>query len=197
MLHPFRLPFTISFLSLMVAANIAAGVVDGELEPKTLNALGFGLRALSNLELWRFVTAIFLSHDAGMFVRQLVFATLVIAACEWREGTTRTTIFFVVTDVSASLLTAGALWIVLSMSGTEGTPMLASLDVGMSGGGFGLLGVLCAGLGRGRGAVAIGIVLIGLLLKPVFAADPLADILHPVAFLVGLSLRGLTRPRPA
>lgn len=194
MLDRIRLPFTFSFLVTMILANYGAGTFGGGLSARSLEVFGFGARALSSGEVWRFATAIFLSRDPGMLLRQLLFAASVIGAYEWREGWRDAAGMFFSTDLLASAATALALLLALGL-GAAGHG-LAAWDVGMSGGGFGLIGALVAGMRRRRGIVLSGLI-VALAAKAWIDPEPVADLLHPVALFVGYALHRALNARRA
>ena len=180
-----QFPFTIGFLLVMLVANGLAGVFVGPLDPQVLSRWGIGADALQGFEISRFVTAIFLSHDPFMLARQFVFAATVIGLTEWIWGSWRAAALFFGLDfaASAALIAVIALFPVLA-------PLAEVTDVGMSLGGFGLIGVLVA-LWRHRW---IGLVGVGALVAAKFAAapDPVADGGHVIALLIGFCV-GLAR----
>ena len=175
-----RLRFTLVFLVVMIIANLFGGSLKDDLPGHVLAAWGIGHRSLLSGELFRLITGTFLSHDPGMFVRQLVFAALVIGHTEWMRGTRRATALFFGLDVTGTL-------ILLALVGWgAGVADLTSMnDVGMSIGGFGLIGVTVAGrrhkwLLLSATALAIGA-------KYAVVPDPLADGGHVVALLLGFA----------
>nr|WP_321442541.1 hypothetical protein [uncultured Cohaesibacter sp.] len=180
-----RVPFTLAFLAVMLVANALAGTFSGHIDPDVLAARGIGLNAVQNGDLLRFVTAIFLSHNLPMLLRQLCFAAIVIGAAEWLWGSWRAAGLFFGLDVvaTATLLAAAAL--------IPGLDALASVtDVGMSMGGFGLIGVFVAAL---RMRVFWLVAILGLVAgKYAIAPEPLTDGGHVIALVIGFGF-GLCR----
>ena len=188
-----RLPFTLGFLAVMVVANAASGTVSGRLDPEVLGARGIGLDAIRDGDPTRFVTAIFLSHDLPMLLRQLPFAALVIGRAEWLWGSTRAAGLFFGIDLAAGGILLAAIALIPALA-----PLAATTDVGMSLGGFGLIGVLVA---RGRRGWAALVAILALVAgKSALAPEPLADAGHAIAlvlgFGVGVVLGSLGRPAP-
>ena len=182
-----RFRFTLSFLAVMLVANALAGTFFGELPANALADWGIGKDAVWAGEIWRFVTATFLSHDRGMLVRQLLFAAAILGYTEWKRGSVSTLVLFFSLDLAASglLLLGVALW-------PDITGLSAAHDVGMSLGGFGLIGLAVSGMRWRFPLLAVILLTIGL--KIAFAFDPLADIGHIVALWLGFLL-GLAQLR--
>jgi len=182
-----RFRFTLSFLAVMLVANALAGTFFGELPANALADWGIGKDAVWSGEIWRFVTATFLSHDRGMLVRQLFFAAAILGYTEWKRGSVSTLVLFFSLDLAASglLLLGVALW-----PNTAG--LSAAHDVGMSLGGFGLIGLAVSGMRWRFPLLVVILLMIGL--KIAFAFDPLADIGHIIALWLGFLL-GLAQLR--
>ena len=90
-------------------------------------------------ELYRLMAATFLSHDFAMFLRQVVFAALVIGFYEFKQGTLRAITMFVVIDIVGTLV---VLFLVVGPMTRLDTEVAILHDVGMSAGGFGLIGAI-------------------------------------------------------
>jgi hypothetical protein len=194
MLTAWRLRFTLSFVLVMIGANGLAGTLSGMLPPQALAAWGISHRALLDGEVFRLVTGTFLSHDLGMFLRQLGFAFAVIGAYEWLEGTWRAMAVFFSIDSLGSLLVLFVVLPILSgpasiLSETE----LFVHDVGMSAGGFGLIGALVA---RHRAnALLLALLLAGIGLKAAIAFEPIADTAHGLCLILGFGLQSILERR--
>ncbi len=188
-----RVPFTIVFLLVQFVANWAAGTLDGVLPEHALVAWGVSGIGLDRGEIDRLATGTFLSHDLSMFLRQLVFAASVIGFFEHRFGTLRAITTFFVIDVFGTvavlLLVAGPL------NGLYiGVDTNQLHDVGMSAGGFGLIGAIAASL-RGRWLW----LLIGagaLTAKIIWNLDLIADTAHEMTFAIGFAAHIALRPAP-
>ena len=99
-----RLRFTLMFLAAMLIANFASGSIGGDLPHEILEAWGIGHDSLLSGEAFRLLTGIFLSHDADMLLRQLVFAGAVIGHTEWRRGSLRAAVLFFGLDLAGTLI---------------------------------------------------------------------------------------------
>ncbi|MGZ9810731.1 hypothetical protein ACXN5S_09725 [Pseudoroseicyclus sp. H15] len=184
------MPFTLSFLGVMLVTNSLAGTFSGEIDPAVLAAWGVSAEALRSGDLLRFVTATFLSHDLPMLLRQLIFAGVVLGMAEWRWGSWRTAALFFGIDLTSTLL---LLSIVLLIPGLN--HLVAVTDVGMSLGGFGLIGVLVASR---RNAVLWLVAILGLVTVKFYAApEPLADGGHVIALMLGVFVGIFRRRVPA
>lgn len=183
-MHRYR--FTLVFLVLMVVANALAGSLGGLLAPQHLANWGISLNALANGEIFRLVTAVFLSHDQGMLLRQLIFAALVIGGHELQVGWRQTLLIFSAIDIISTALLFLLVWIAWLGDLSE---IALVHDVGMSAGGFGLLGSLVAGLGtRWLWIIATGIAVV-LAGKIIVSPDIIADGVHLIAFPIGFAMR--------
>ena len=184
-----RVPFTLAFLGVMLVANALAGTFSGQINPAVLAARGIGVDAIRDGDLLRFATAIFLSHDLSMLLRQLVFAAIVIGTAEWLWGSRRTAGLFFGIDVTATVILLAAVALIPHFAGLAG-----ATDVGMSLGGFGLIGVLIA---PRRGAVVWLVAILGLVAaKYAIAPEPVADGGHFIALILGFSTGFYGSPIP-
>ncbi len=180
-----RLPLTLAFLSVMLVANALAGTFSGHIDPDVLAVRGIGLNAIRNGDLLRFVTAIFLSHNLPMLLRQLFFAAIVIGAAEWLWGSWRAAGLFFGLDVVATATLLAAVALIPGLGALAGVT-----DVGMSMGGFGLIGVFVAT--RRKGAFWL-VAILGLVAgKYAIAPEPLTDAGHVIALVIGFGA-GLCR----
>ncbi|WP_181954493.1 hypothetical protein [Pararhodobacter zhoushanensis] len=176
-----RLPFTLGFLAVMLVANALAGTFAGRIDPEVLAARGIGVAALGDGDLTRFLTATFLSHDLPMLLRQLPFAALVIGAAEWRWGSARTAGLFFGIDLAATLILLAVVALVPALGALEGVT-----DVGMSLGGFGLIGVWIAT--RRRAGIMLAAILAAIVVKFSLAPEALADAGHVFALVIGFGI---------
>tara|TARA_R110000787_G_scaffold249221_2_gene354820 strand:+ start:511 stop:1074 length:564 start_codon:yes stop_codon:yes gene_type:complete len=171
----------------MVAANIFTGSLFGNLPTAHLQSWGISLATLLNGDISRLVTATFLSHDSDMFVTQFLFAAAIIGTHEWRRGTWSTLTLFCVTDIAGSLVIFFLIIAPLSGMDLHAADSIAlKHDVGMSGGGFGLLGGIVAGM-RQRWLIAPA-VLVAIIVKFRLFPDLIADSLHIVTFILGFAI---------
>lgn len=184
-----KVPFTLAFLAVMLVANVAAGTFSGQIDPHVLAARGIGVDAMKDGNLMRFLTVIFLSHDLPMLLRQLAFAASVIGATELIWGTRCAVGFFFGIDVTATITLLAAIAFLPDFTG-----LAATTDVGMSMGGFGLIGVLIA---AHRKALIWFVALLGLIAaKFAVVSEPLADGGHVIALIIGFGLGWYLPRRP-
>ncbi|QRF68691.1 hypothetical protein GQA70_19850 (plasmid) [Ponticoccus alexandrii] len=162
----------------MLVANVLAGTVFGPLTPELLSAWGIGVDPVRDGQIARFVTAIFLSHGPSMLIRQFIFAATVIGTVEWLWGSWRAMALFFGIDISATTILLSCIALVPQLAGSEHIN-----DVGMSMGGFGLIGVLLA-TSRVRW-IGLAVVSLGVGVKYALVPEPLADGGHIIALWVG------------
>lgn len=176
-----RFRLTLAFLSVMIVANALAGTTSGALSDEILQAWGVGQRAVWSGDLTRLLSGTFLSHDPDMLIRQILFAAVAIGYTEWRWGSLRALALFLALDIGATLA-------LLSL--VAALPALDTLgglnDVGMSMGGFGLIGLAIAGW-RWRW-ILVALVLLGVGAKIALDFEPLTDSGHIFALCFGYGL---------
>ena len=185
-----RLPFTFVFLLIMLCANYAAGTFAGDLPDLSLRQWGISHQSIVEGEIYRLITGTFLSHNTAMLMRQICFAAAVIGFYEWGQGTLRTVTMLVFIDIVGSLT---VLFAVLGpLDGVQWAALdgVKSLhDVGMSAGGFGLIGAIVATF-RHKTLVLLA-VLASIAVKVLFQFDAIADTAHVVTLLMGFALQHL------
>ena len=180
-----RLRFTLGFLGVMIAANWAAGGLWRDLPAAALARWGISHDDLARGEVWRLITANFLSKHPRMLVDQIVFSLCIIGWFEWNHGSLRAFAMFFVTNTAGFLLTL--FWVVgVLKSYAVGAGLDTMRDIGMSAGGFGLVGAIIADLPRKWLLLGGALVLLGA--KFFVLPDPIADIAHPITLVLGFAL---------
>lgn len=180
-----RLRFTLGFLGVMIAANWAAGGLWRDLPAAALARWGISHDDLARGEVWRLITANFLSKHPRMLVDQIVFSLCIIGWFEWHHGSLRAFAMFFVTNTAGFLLTL--FWVVgVLKSYAVGAGLDTMRDIGMSAGGFGLVGAIIADLPRKWLLLGGALVLLGA--KFFVLPDPIADIAHPITLVLGFAL---------
>lgn len=183
-----RLRFTILFLSMMLIANLLAGSLAQDLPDNVLEDWGIGHDSLLSGQIFRLFTGIFLSHEPEMFIRQFIFAATVVGYTEWTRGTARAALLFFGIDFAGTLLLIACVgW------GAGVIDLTATNDVGMSIGGFGLIGVAISAW-RGKWWLFVAI-LLAIAVKFTIDPDLLADGGHLLALSLGFVLGGLMPPQ--
>ncbi len=183
-----RLPFTLVFLTIMIAANFAAGTLAGELPDHALQRWGISHEDIVAGEVYRLFTGTFLSHDLAMFLRQICFAAGVIGFYEWTQGTARAIGLFIFIDIIGSLIVLFAVLAPLSDAPWATLAGITSVhDVGMSAGGFGLIGAIVAA--SKHKAIFMFAILASIAVKVFIQFDPIADTAHAVTLLLGFVLQ--------
>jgi hypothetical protein len=183
-----RVPFTCLFLVVMTVANGLAGTLDGALPANALTQWGISHRTVIDGDLARLVTGTFLSHDLGMFLRQFVFAAAVIGYFEWQTSTLRAVLAFFSIDMLGTLIVLFVVVPVVASIPALGHPAAQhTLDVGMSAGGFGLIGAILAGWSR-KGLLLVA-VLLATAGKVWLNFEVIADSAHVICLLLGFALQ--------
>ncbi len=179
-----RLPFTLLFLVVMIVANTLGGILSGVLSDSALTSWGISHLSIRDGEIYRLVSGTFFSHDLGMFLRQVVFVAAVIGAYEWTQGSRRTVLLYVSIDVFGTLVVLFAVLpgLVLLNPAID-AQVLADFDVGMSAGGFGLIGALVA-LQKYRWTCLLAICA-AIAVKIWISFDAIADSAHLLCLFLG------------
>ena len=185
----FRLRFTVLFLFVMLIVNLLAGSLGNDLPDEILTDWGIGHDSLLSGEAFRLITGTFLSHDTDMFIRQCIFAATSIGYIEWTRGTWRAALLFFGLDITTTLM------LLLGVNLGAGIIDLTALnDVGMSMGGFGLIGLALTDWPAKWLLLAAAV--LGIAAKLMIAPDVLADGGHLIALVSGFAL-GNFMPRLA
>ena len=180
-----RLRFTVAILGVMIAANWAAGGLWRDLPPAALARWGISHDDLAKGEVWRLITANFLSRHPRMLLDQVTFTLCTVGWFEWHHGSLRAFAIFFVTNTAGFLLTL--FWVVgVLKSYPVGAGLDTMRDIGMSAGGFGLIGAIIADLPRKWLLLGGALVLLGA--KFFVLPDPIADIAHPITLVLGFML---------
>lgn len=179
-----RLRFTVIFLIVMLAANLLAVGLGQNLPHTMLRDWGIGHNSLLSGEVFRLLTGTFLSHDAGMLLRQFVFAAVVIGYTEWMRGSIQTALLFFGLDIVGTLLLLACVGLA---QGTGLIDITAMNDVGMSIGGFGLIG-LAITRWRKKWLLLI-VILVAITAKLLIAPHLLADGGHALAVVLGVVVK--------
>ncbi len=191
---PFRFAFTASFLAVMIAANLAAIRYLPGGQAEAAQGFGISLEALLRSEVWRLVTASLLTHDMSMFLRQVVFAALAIGSFEWRNGWRRAAAVFWGTDIVGTVLLFALVLAPYDMLAADPANAMGKVyDVGISGGGFGILGALARDLSGRRWPVIAMLGLVAILVKLALWPEPIADGLHLITFALGAMIPAFPR----
>ena len=186
-----RFRFTLLFLTVMLIANIAAGTLDGELPEEVLAIWGIGQESVWSGDIARLLTGTFLSHDVDMFFRQVVFAAVALGYTEKVRGSWGAAGAFFALDIASTLILLTVVWMIPILS-----DMAALNDVGMSMGGFGLVGLAIAGARRRW--ILCTAVLLAIAVKILIDIEPLTDTGHIIALMLGFlsGLLGIWKKTP-
>jgi len=175
----------------VVACVIVAGLVTGGLW-KNVTAgsdlyddVAYGLPALQDGRWWTFLTGMFFAPQLALYIPILTLLVVVASIYERRVGHVRTIVVAIGGQFLAALLCALFLWSVEDTDWLWARELGTQLDLGISAGGFALLGALTAvmqPIWRNRIRVGVGAYLVGLL----FNSGLLWDVEHFLAFFLGI-----------
>jgi hypothetical protein len=192
--------------SLIVLTVLVAGLATGALwrgvhEGSALyDRVAYGLPPLQDGRWWTFFTGMFFAEQVLLYVPIIALLVIVASVYERRVGPIRTLVVAIGGQFLASLLTALFLWIFDGSGWTWALQLGDTRDLGISAGGFALLGALTAVMQpvwRTRIRVGVGAYLVALLLR----SGLLWDVEHFVAFVLGVLAgpllvgRGPVRPQ--
>ena len=193
-----RVKFTGIFLLVMCMSNALVGTLNGALPMSALEAWGISHHSVIEGDVFRLLTGTFLSHGFGMFVRQFLFTACVIGAYEWLCGTTRAAVMFFSIDIAGSLIVLFVILPLIATCAPASKAILSTFDVGMSAGGFGLIGALIY-LQRFRWMLLV-FALLAICAKISVAVYVIADCAHILCLFMGFVAQmslGKLGPDPA
>ncbi len=191
----------------LIACVIVAGLSTGAFWTEVSEGsslyedVAYGLPALQDGRWWTFFTGMFFAPQLALYLPILLLLVVVASIYERRVGHVRTIVVGIGGQALAALLTSLFLWPFDDSGWTWARELGQQLDLGISAGGFALLGALTAVMQpvwRVRVRVGVGgAYLVGMLLN----SGLLWDVEHFVAFALGvfagpfLAGRGVLRPR--
>ena len=176
----------------LLACVLIAGVSTGALWREVAEGsalyddVAYGLPALQDGRWWTFLTGMFFAPALILYVPILLLLVLVAATYERRVGHVRTIVVAIGGQFLAGLLTALFLWIFHESGWTWARQLGDELDLGISAGGFALMGALTAVMQpvwRNRVRVGVGAYLFAVMLN----SGLLWDIEHWIAFVLGVA----------
>ncbi|CAN5688651.1 hypothetical protein BH10ACT3_BH10ACT3_02040 [soil metagenome] len=189
--------------SSIVAAIVVAGVATGALwtsvseGSELFDRVAYGLPALEDGRVWTFFTGMFFAPQLVLYVPIVLMIVVVASAYERRIGHLQTLVVAIGGQFLAGLITALLLWPFADSGWTWAAQLATKLDLGISAGGFALLGALTAVMTpvwRVRFRVGFLAYLIAMLLR----SGLLWDVEHLLAFIMGLAVGPLlagSRPK--
>jgi phosphatidylglycerol lysyltransferase len=177
--------------SLIVLAVLVAGLATGALwrgvdkGSALYDHVAYGLPPLQDGRWWTFFSGMFFAEQVVLYVPILALLVIVASVYERRVGHLRTLVVAIGGQFLASLLTALFLWIFDRSGWTWARQLGVTRDLGISAGGFALLGALTAVMQpvwRTRIRVGVGAYLVALLVR----SGLLWDVEHFIAFVLGV-----------
>jgi phosphatidylglycerol lysyltransferase len=177
--------------TLIVAMVLVAGIITGALwndveqGTRLFDQVAYGLPALQDNRPWTFFTGMLFSPQIIVYVPILVLLVLAASTYERRVGSIQTLVVAIGGQFLAALLTALLLWPFDASSWTWAVELGRTLDLGISAGGFTLVGALTAVMQpvwQRRVRIALGAYLVAMVLN----AGLLWDVEHLIAFALGV-----------
>lgn len=177
---------TIALVALILLAGLFTGALwnDVETGSSLYDQVAYGLPALHDGKVQTFLLGMFFSPQLVLYVPILALLVLVASAYERRVGHVRTLVVAIGGQFLAALVTAVLLWTVEGSGWTWAVELGKVRDLGISAGGFALLGALSAVMGsvwRRRVRVAVGFYLFAMVLN----SGLIWDVEHFLGFLIG------------
>lgn len=181
-------PFAVALTVLIAAIATATGAWSRRISPHILEEFGYSTQDLWSGRPWTLVTSIFLTSRPAMSWIIMVFAPLSIGLYEWLAGTRRAMIVFFAGDVLATLLLSLLVILPLYLAGLHaGAQWALERDVGMSAGGFAVVGASIALAPQRWRLLLLGGVCALVAVKMVIAAEPVADLVHVFGLILGFT----------
>jgi phosphatidylglycerol lysyltransferase len=177
--------------SLIVLAVLVAGLVTGALwrgvdsGDALYDHVAYGLPPLQDGRWWTFFTGMFFAQQVVLYIPILLLLLVVASVYERRVGHVRTLAVAIGGQFVGASLTALFLWPFDGSRWTWARELGLVRDLGISAGGFALLGALTAVMQpvwRNRIRIGVGAYLVALLLR----SGLLWDVEHFVAFALGV-----------
>jgi hypothetical protein len=156
--------------------------------------VAYGLPSLQEGRWWTFLSGMFFAPELILYLPIVALLVIVASVYERRVGHVRVLIVTIGGQFLGALLTALFLWIFVDSGWTWATTLGAERDLGISAGGFALLGALSAVMQpvwRTRIRIGFGAYLIAMVLN----SGLLWDVEHFLAFVLGVVAGPFLVPR--
>lgn len=201
-----RCPFTLLMLAVLIAAGISGQSHIGSLNVDIHRQLGHSPRLMFEGHLHRPVTSLYFTAGGWSFYRSLLMFAASVGWAEHDHGTRRAALAFFGIHLATLLIMAIAIALSLSMLATLRGELLFNVrDVEPSGGNYGCLGVMIAGLCCWKRNAAASIITLVLLVRLTSSTMHLpeagrmmsADLAHLIAFPLGLLCHRISQEESA
>ena len=180
-----RLRVTLALQAILVAVALATGAFDPEVGAALRERHGFGWPSLRAGRVDTLFTSALLVESAAQWARIALLLCWSIAPLEWRSGTARAALVYLVTNTASGLAVA----LLQGAAAALGQTAFAELvDVGASAGAYGCLGAWLGALPAGRRRPLLLVLSSYLVAKPLVFPSPAGDLCHALAALLGLAL---------
>ena len=134
-----RLPFTFALAFTIFTTALVTGTLVRSIDAGQLAAWGFGAADLAGGRWYQVALAAFQIVDPYLAVSMLATVLALVGACEYRLGTARTVVIFVVTHVAGSLAVVTVAKALAARANPWGISVVGGREVGASAGAVGAL----------------------------------------------------------
>jgi hypothetical protein len=181
-------------ICLLVVVPMVATVAAPGVHTRLRASLGSSWDLLAKGEVWRLFTSTFVQSGPG-FVAGIVVLVWLVPLAEWRVGARVTVLAFLLGDWVSSLLVLAGARGAAALGSDVASHVVSHLDSGASAACYACAGAFVISFPAGRlRAVLIGVVVSDLVLEAVIT-HMLAEIQHPIAVVVGMTIVGIaSRP---
>lgn len=147
MITIFRLPFTLSMLSILIASGIYGRSHVGLLDESVHQHAGYSMRLLIEGQVHRVMTSLLFTAGGWRFYSSLAMFALAVGYVEWNAGSYRSAMtFFGVHLATLAVMTISVFAWNLTFQTHRGHLLWHVQDVGASAGYYGCLGLAVVGL---------------------------------------------------
>ncbi|QDS96512.1 hypothetical protein FF011L_53240 [Roseimaritima multifibrata] len=190
-----RLPFTLTMLSVLIAAGIYGRSHVGLLDQTIQDRAGYSMRLIVEGQVHRAITSLLFTAGGWRFYSSIAMFGLGVGYVEWNYGTTRSlATFFGIHITTLALMTIGVLAVNAMASTHRGQLLWHVQDVGPSAGYYGCIGLALAGLASPIRWPIIALILLVLIARATWSFIHLpedgqmlsADFAHLIAFPLGM-----------
>jgi hypothetical protein len=183
----YRLSFTLSLELAVLAVALWLGLFDPANAHRWIEREGFGWESLRAGRISTLFTSVLLVEGPTQWIRIAVLVAWAVGFHEWKRGSARTALVYLVTNTLSCLL--AALVQGLCAAWVDPVPRFAALrDVGASAGAFGCAGALAIGLSPSLRRSALLGLLAYVAVKPLLYPSLLSDLTHAISLALGIWL---------
>jgi lysylphosphatidylglycerol synthetase-like protein (DUF2156 family) len=184
-----RYPATAAIVLTALAVGVATGALWSDVSDNTslYDAVAYGLPPLRDGRWWTFFTGAFFVPELVLYVPVLALLIAAASTYERRVGRWQTLLIVIGGQAAGAIVTALLLWPFRDSGWSWAVALGRTVDVGISAGGFAVLGALTAVMQpvwRKRVRVGVTAYLVAMVLQ----SGLLWDVEHLMAWLIGLAV---------